>query len=342
MSGFNSAIASAQQADVVIMVMGLGTCEGAADLDCVESEGRDRANLNFPGLQSQLISAIVGTGKPIVLVLMNGGPIYLTREVLSPSIPSIVEAWYSGEEAGHALADMLFINPMAAKRTSITSQPPVLSYYSPAGRLPMTVPLDSSQLPSYTNLSMQAVPGRTYRYSQVVPLYSFGYGLSFTTFAYSADTPVLVPNTLYQSLVTPNDSITVSATVRNVGSYNGDEVVQVYAAYISTNISATQSIPISSLVGFTRLHIAVKQTVTVDIRVNVDSLQLMNSRNTEMSLLIGEYLMYIGGSSPGSRGAYVDGDNHHELWLTHPQTLQRIHVPRSIADGLVAILTVNP
>ncbi|HBG09306.1 MAG TPA: glycosyl hydrolase, partial [Firmicutes bacterium] len=162
-SGFAEALAVAERADAVIMCMGISPdLEGEEGAAANSDGGGDRIGLDLPGMQEELIKEVAALGKPLVLVLFSGSP--LTVNWAHEHVPAIIQAWYPGEEGGNALADIIFGD------------------YNPAGRLPITFVKSVDQLPPFTDYAMA---GRTYRFSEEKPLYPFGYGLSYTTFAYS-------------------------------------------------------------------------------------------------------------------------------------------------------------
>ncbi len=188
------AIETAKQADAVVMFMGLTARLEGEEMDVkIEGfRGGDRTTIDLPKVQQDLIKAIHALGKPVVLVLLNGSALAINWE--SKNIPAIVEAWYPGQAAGHAIADVLFGD------------------YNPGGKLPVTFYQSVEDLPPFDDYHMK---GHTYRYFEGKPLYPFGYGLSYTTFDYS-DLKV--------------EGKKVSVTVKNTGKMDGDEVVQVYVS----------------------------------------------------------------------------------------------------------------
>ena len=182
------AIAAAKQADVVILVLGLSPrLEGEEMPVKVEGfVGGDRVSLGIPRAQQDLMESIVALGKPVVLVLMNGSAVAVNWA--RDHVPAIVETWYPGQAGGAALADVLFGD------------------YNPAGRLPVTFYQSAEQLPPFNDYSMK---GKTYRFFEGVPLYPFGYGLSYTTFAYR--------NLSIPSQAPPGGEVNVAVEVQNTG-----------------------------------------------------------------------------------------------------------------------------
>ena len=360
---FSAAVELAKQSDVVVAVMGIGTCVGpwsGLPSDCIEAEVVDRSELGLTGVQPQLLRLLLATGTPVVLVLMSGSPLLINEWVASPAVPSVLQHWYSGEEGGTALAELLF------------------GQYSPSAKLPVTFPFSEAQVPADdANYNMTAGTGRTYRYSSVIPLYSFGYGLSYTQFSYSRSTsqPLLSPLQLNST----DSAATLSVTVQlqNVGEFEADEVVQLYVTYTGFQPpTAVQSIPRTELKGYQRVRLAKGAASDVHFNVSAASLRLVGPHG-KLALLPGLYLIQVGGSAPGSRGQLVDGDDHHagrvrvqlpeggvaatcdgavRLWkervtynsgldeqLEQANSMQRyamVDVPFAISGGVSAILTV--
>ena len=193
------AIAAAKQSDAVILVLGLSPrLEGEEMKVPVEGfSGGDRVDLGIPRTQEDLMEAVVATGKPVVLVLLNGSAVSINWA--TTHVPAIVEAWYPGQAGGAAIADVLFGD------------------YNPAGRLPVTFYKSADQLPPFDDYSMK---NRTYRFFTGEPLYPFGFGLSYTTFSYR--------NLTVPKRAKPGDSINVTVEVENTGGVGGEEVVELY------------------------------------------------------------------------------------------------------------------
>lgn len=245
-SAFAAATQAAKAADAVIAVLGLTTCvrrESSPYRNC-ESEGHDRDNVTLPGVQQDLLDALRAQGTPVIVVLVNGGPVALSRASLgsggdaagdtagpraaAPAVAAVLETWYGGPQAGLALTDILFGD------------------VNPSGRMPVTVPASDAQIPDFHNMSMAAAPGRTYRYLEQEPQFAFGFGLSYTTFNYSSlsVSPATAP-------AAPFASIAVCVDVKNTGEVAGAEVVQVYAAYdVPDRFAGSASVPLCMLVAF--------------------------------------------------------------------------------------------
>ena len=206
------AVAAAKQADIAVIVAGIE-----------EGEFRDRAMLNLPGKQEEMIRQIAATGKPVVVLLVGGSAITMTGWL--DKVNAVVDSWYAGEEGGHAVADLLFGD------------------YNPSGRLPIGFPVSEAQLPWVYN---HKPTGRGDDYNNLtgLPLFPFGFGLSYTRFTYSD--MVLEKNSMETV-----DSTRVKCKVKNIGSLPGDEVVQLYIR----DVLATMSRPVMELKGFRRIHL---------------------------------------------------------------------------------------
>lgn len=257
------AVEAAKQADVVIMCMGLSPLlEGEEMNVAVEgfSQG-DKLDIKLPAVQTELMQRIAGLGKPSVMVLLNGSAIACNWE--QQNIPAIVEAWYPGQEGGHAIADVIFGD------------------YNPSGRLPITFYKDIDDIPLFDDYSMQ---GKTYRYFRGTPLYEFGYGLSYTDFRYS-------DLNIAESVPT-DGSLKLRVTVSNKGERDGDEIVQVYLSH-SEGVKA----PIRSLVAFERVFVKSGESVEVEIPIPNRAFVTIDSDNKRV-VLPGRVHISVGGSQP--------------------------------------------
>jgi len=223
----DDALAAARQADAVVMVLGLSPrLEGEEMRVPVEGfQGGDRVDIAIPKVQQDLLQRVAALGKPVVLVLLNGSAVAVNWA--RDHVPAIVEAWYPGQAGGAALADVLFGD------------------YNPAGRLPVTFYKSAGQLPPFTDYGMK---GKTYRFFEGEPLFPFGYGLSYTTFAYR--------NLGLPKQAAAGDPVPVAVDLENTGSRAGEEVVQLY-------IKTPNGAPLRSLEGFQRVSLAPKERMTV-------------------------------------------------------------------------------
>jgi beta-glucosidase len=258
------AVQLAAQSDLAIAFVGLSPdLEGEEMPIHVDGfQGGDRATIELPGVQKELIAALAATGKPLVLVLMNGSALALGDSVEKAG--AILEAWYPGANGGTAIADTL------------------LGENNPAGRLPVTFYASTSQLPAFTDYSMKE---RTYRYFSGAPEFPFGFGLSYSSFQYSAAK-------LSNSRLQAGEGLRVQVTVTNRGDRDGDEVVQVYLAPKSIPAS-----PIRTLVGFERIHLAAGASRELDLAIDSRQLSIVSPAG-ERRIMPGEYELAIGGGQP--------------------------------------------
>jgi len=239
--GFAEAVEAAKQAQVAIVVV--GDKAGLTD-DCTSGEARDRADLQLPGVQSQLVKAIYDTGTPIVLVMINGRPVSL--EWIADSVPAILEAWFPSEEGGNAVADVLFGD------------------VNPGGKLPITFPRTVGQVPIFYGHKPSG--GRSHWKGDYVetsskPLYPFGFGLSYTQFELN--------NLRIDAESAPvGGAVTVQVDVTNIGQRSGDEVVQLYTRQNATSVTR----PVKELRGFQRVMIEPQQTKTIIFSLKVNQL----------------------------------------------------------------------
>ena len=258
-AGIAAAVAAAQRSEVVLLVL------GENDLICRESASR--ISLNLPGNQQELMEAVCGTGKPVVLVLSSGRPLTVNWAV--QHVPALLSIWFPGESAGSALADVLFGD------------------YNPAGRLPVTVPRSVGQI----QFNFPAKPGSQARDPGQVegPLFPFGHGLSYTTFAYSN----LVITPAEQG---PGGKIEVICDVSNTGSRAGDEVVQLYLRDDYSSVVTFERV----LRGFERVRLQPGETKTVRFNLTPEHLQLYD-RNGHWVVEPGRFTVWIGSSSEDLR-----------------------------------------
>ena len=223
-----------RKADVIIAVLGLTSgLEGEEmPINIPGFAGGDRTSLDLPQAQQDLLADLVASGKPVVLVLMNGSA--LAVNWADEHVPAILEAWYPGEEGGTAVAEAL------------------AGDFSPSGKLPVTFYKSVDQLPPFENYEMK---GRTYRYFSGEPLYPFGYGLSYTNFAFS--------NLRFdKNSLGTNDDLTVSVDVENTGKMPGEEVVELYLSH-----PGVDGAPIRSLAGMQRVSLSPGERKSVSIQV---------------------------------------------------------------------------
>jgi beta-glucosidase len=244
-AGFAEAIATAQKAEVAVVVVG---DKAGLTRDCTTGESRDRADLTLPGVQQELVEAIVATGTPVVVVLVNGRP--PTIPWLVEHVPAILEAWLPGEEGAAAVADVLFGD------------------YNPGGKLPISFPRTVGQVPVYYGHKVSG--GRSHWQGDYVevsarPLFPFGYGLSYTTFKFDhlrLDRPE----------VESGGQVSISVDLTNTGQRRGDEVVQLYIRDPQASVTR----PVKELKGFKRVTLEPSQTKTVTFELFTNQLGFYN------------------------------------------------------------------
>ena len=261
--GFSEAVRAARAADIVIAVMG--------EKALFSGESRSRAYLNLPGVQEELLAELKATGKPVVTVLMNGRPLVLPK--VEAHSDAILEAWFPGTQAGHAVADVL------------------VGDYNPSGKLTASFPYAEGQIPNYYNYKRSGRPGDMEHSSTVrhidlknANLYPFGFGLSYTHYDYS---PIRCADTFDAA-----GKLTVSVNVTNSGAYDGEEIVQVYVA----DKVASMVRPVKELKGFKKVFIKKGETVTVDIALDARDLGFWTN---EMKYVIepGDFFVMVGPDS---------------------------------------------
>lgn len=247
------AVSLAKQADVVVIAAGIK-----------EGEFQDRAMLNLPGNQEQLINEMAKTGKPIVVLLVGGSAITMGNWI--NKVAAVLNVWYPGEEGGNAIAETLFGD------------------YNPAGRLPITYPVHESQLPLVYNHKPTG-RGDDYNNLSGEPLFPFGYGLSYTKFEYSD----LV---LSKREINRNEKVTVTFKLKNIGNRAGDEVAQLYIR----DMLATVVRPVLELKGFKRIALKPGESKEIVFEIEPEMLKMLNA---EMKSVIepGDFRIMIGASS---------------------------------------------
>jgi beta-glucosidase len=261
---FKKAVDLANDAELVVMVLG-------ENQDMI-GEHASRSTLDLPGRQPQLLQAVTATGKPVVLLLMNGRPLDISWA--TENIPSILEIWYPGSEGGNAVADLLFGDA------------------NPGGKLPVTWMRHVGQVPIYYSHNLTQNPSqqdKRYWNEKAVPLYPFGYGLSYTTFELS-DLKLSQPG------IKIGDAVEVSVDVKNTGSRPGDEVVQVY---IHQQAGAA-SRPIRELKGFERVSLGPGEKKTVRFKVGPQELRYWNAAMRDWVQEAEAFDVWVGNDSNAS------------------------------------------
>lgn len=266
-SMIDAAVSIALRSDVIIAVLG-ENCE-------MSGEAASRSSIGIPEAQKNLLKELYGTGKPIVLVLMNGRPLDLSWE--DKHIPAILETWFPGTEGGNAIADILF------------------GKHNPSGKLPITFPRSLGQVPIFYNHLMCGRPTTPETVTQKYvskyldidnePLYPFGYGLSYTTFTYS---PIL----LDKKEIEVGDSLIATIEVKNNGKIDGEEIVQLYIRDVVASVSR----PVMELKDFKKVLIRSGDSIKVSFTITSDYLKFYNKDMKEV-IEPGTFEVYIGTDS---------------------------------------------
>jgi beta-glucosidase len=259
----DEAVKAAQQADVVIAVVG--------EPRSMSHEAASRTSLDLPGRQSELITALKATGKPLILVLMNGRPLSIGKE--QEQADAVLETWYSGSEGGNAVADVLFGD------------------YNPSGKLPITFPRSVGQIPNYyshLNTGRPYLPGGPRNYTSQYfdqsygPLYPFGYGLSYTDFSLSEVT-------LSAQTLKSDGNVDASVTVQNIGKRDGETVVQLYIREVVASVSR----PVKELKNFQKIMLKAGEEKTVHFSIDESDLKFFNAQ-LKYAAEPGEFRVQIG------------------------------------------------
>jgi beta-glucosidase len=269
----DQAVQAAKESDVTIAFVGLSPALEGEEMavKLAGFSGGDRTSIDLPAAQEELLKALATTGKPLVVVLQNGSA--LAVNWAQQNANAILEAWYPGEEGGTAIADAL------------------AGDNNPGGRLPLTFYSSLSQIPPFEDYSMR---GRTYRYFTGKPLYGFGFGLSYTSFAYK--NLKIAP-----SQVKAGNPVEVQADVRNTGAVAGDEVVELYL----TQPPGVEA-PLRVLAGFKRVHLAPGQSAHVSLTIDPRSLGQVDQKGNRV-IVPGEYSVSLGGAQPQDAASVLTG-----------------------------------
>ena len=255
------AVKVAEQADIIVLAIG-GNEQTSRESWAMNHMG-DRTDLRMFGRQDELVRAIVATGKPVVAFLFNGRPLSVTE--LSASASGLFECWYTGQETGRAVAEVLFGD------------------YNPGGKLPVSIPRSSGHLPAFYNYKPSARRG--YLFDDPSPLYPFGYGLSYSRFS--------INNVrLEKSSLARNESTKVLAEVTNTGKYAGSEVVQMYVRDLISSVTR----PVKELKGFCKVDLQPGETRVVEIAITPDRLSFYD-RNMDYTVEPGDFEIMVGNSS---------------------------------------------
>ena len=268
-SGFEKAVQIAHQSDAVVLV--LGDCSGLVP-SCTTGETRDSADLRLPGVQEELAKAIIATGKPVAAVLINGRPYAISW--LAENANAILEAWLPGEEGGAAIAEILFGDA------------------NPGGKLPISFPRSVGQIPVYYNKKASGTKSHWYGdyvNEKVTPLYPFGHGLSYSTFAYD-------DLAISKQTATSGEYVDISLRIKNTGPVAGEEVVQLYIR----DPFASSPRPVKELKGYRRMLLNPGEQAMVTFHLPVDQLAFYNN-DLELVLEAGQIDVMVGGSSSDIR-----------------------------------------
>ncbi len=264
----NWAVYEAANSDVAIACMGISPLmEGEEGESLLTANNGDRSEIDLPQVQKDFIKQMHIQGARIVLVLTGGSPIALGE--IADMVQAIVFVWYPGQEGGRAVADVLFGNA------------------APSGKLPVTFPASLDQLPAFEDYNME---NRTYRYSTAAPLFPFGFGLSYTRFAYS-------DLKLNRKRLAAGQPLQASCKLTNIGRYEADEVVQFYLS----DLEASVTVPQHSLVGFERVHLKPGGSKRVRFTVTPEMMMLFDD-DGKQKLEAGQFRLSVGGCSPSARG----------------------------------------
>lgn len=258
-----AAVATASTADAVILAVG--------EPRRLSGEAASRADLDLPGDQLKLVKAIHATGKPVVVVLMNGRPLLLNW--INAHVPAIVEAWFLGTQAGNAIADVLFGD------------------YNPSGKLSVSFPYAVGQIPVYYNHKNTGRPKSEAHYTSKFldipnePLYPFGHGLSYTTFAYSEIA-------LNKNSIEFGEELFVKVRVTNIGNRDGEEVVQLYTRDLVGSVTR----PVKELKGFRKIHLKAGESREVEF-VLTDKDLAFYTKDMSFKAEPGDFKIFVGASS---------------------------------------------
>lgn len=263
-SGFKAALATAKSADLIVVVVG----EEAG----MSGEAASRSNIGLPGVQEDLVRELVATGKPVVVVLMNGRPLAIPW--IADNVPAILETWFLGTQAGNAIADVLFGD------------------YNPSGKLPMTFPRNVGQVPIFYNMKNTGRPfdansKYTSKYLDVpnTPQYPFGFGLSYTTFSYSG---LKTSATDFRY----GETLEVRVTLKNTGSRDGEEVAQLYVRDLVGSVTR----PVRELKGFQKVFLKAGESKELVFKLTAKDLAFYNQK-MRFRAEAGDFDLFVGGDS---------------------------------------------
>jgi beta-glucosidase len=263
-TSFSEISQKVKDADAIIYVGGISPALEGEEMpvNFPGFDGGDRTSILLPKVQTDLMKSLNALGKPLVFVMMTGSAIAIPWE--NENLPAIINAWYAGESAGKAVADVLFGD------------------YNPSGKLPITFYKSDHDLPNFTDYSME---NRTYRYFKGEPLFPFGYGLSYSTFKYES---LISTKNLHKG-----KDINLSVKVTNTGKISGEEIVQLYVSHQNIN----QKSPIRALKGFQRVNLASGQSKIISFKLTPEDLSIIAENGVEFQPN-GNILISVGGGQP--------------------------------------------
>ncbi len=271
-SSFKAAIDLAKKSDAVVVAVG--------ETAWMSGEAASRSSIGLPGMQSDLVKELIATGKPVIVVLMNGRPLAIPE--IDAIAPAILETWFLGTEAGNAIADVLFGD------------------YNPSGKLPVTFPRNEGQIPIHYNMKNTGRPMNpdnkyTSKYLDVpnTPLYPFGYGLSYTTFGYS---DIRVSKTVF----TPREALNIRVTVTNSGPRDGEEVVQLYVRDLVGSVTR----PVLELKGFQKIMLKAGESREVTFTLTANDLRFYD-RQMNFTYEPGDFDIFVGTNSADTKSVRV-------------------------------------
>lgn len=271
-SNFKAAIDLAKKSDAVVVAVG--------ETAWMSGEAASRSSIRLPGVQSDLVKELVATGKPVIVVLMNGRPLAIPE--VDAIAPAILETWFLGTETGNAIADVLFGD------------------YNPSGKLPVTFPRNEGQIPIHYNMKNTGRPMNpdnkyTSKYLDVpnTPLYPFGYGLSYTTFEYS---DIRVSKTVF----TPREALNIRVTVTNSGPRDGEEVVQLYVRDLVGSVTR----PVLELKGFQKIMLKAGESREVTFTLTANDLRFYD-RQMNFTYEPGDFDIFVGTNSADTKSVRV-------------------------------------
>jgi beta-glucosidase len=259
-------VEAAMQSDVVIITVG-----EARDMT---GEAKSKSIIRLPGVQEELVKAIAATGKPVVVLMSAGRP--LVFNWISDNVPAIVYTWWLGTQAGNAIADVLFGD------------------YNPSGKLPISFPRTEGQIPIYYNHYNTGRPAHNDSDLNYVsayidlpnsPKYAFGFGMSYTSFSYSAIQ-------LNKKSIKAGEKLSVKCTVTNTGNYDGEETVQLYTRDLFGSVVR----PVKELKGFQKVYLKKGEAKTVEFIITADDLRFYNDK-LQYVFEPGDFKVFVGGSS---------------------------------------------